>query len=187
MRVSAAEQIAEQLKNFGIQIVVEKVSVNDYTSRINQKNYDLYLGEARLSLNMDLSELINFIAPRGYNSGNTSGTSSSSSSSSSTSSGGASSSNTSSGSTSETASTVTSSGDSSKPADSSQPDVTTAEAINKFYSGEYTIGDLATVFNSELPVIPICHRTGLAVYSSAIKANLVPSVSDLFFGFENIQ
>lgn len=187
VRVSAAEQIAEQLKNFGIQIVVEKVSVNDYTSRINQKNYDLYLGEARLSLNMDLSELINFIAPRGYNSGNTSGTSSSSSSSPSTSSGGASSSNTSSGSTSKTASAVTSSGDSSQPADSSQPDVTTAEAINKFYSGEYTIGDLATVFNSELPVIPICHRTGLAVYSSAIKANLVPSVSDLFFGFENIQ
>ncbi len=64
--------------------------------------------------------------------------------------------------------------------------ITTKSAVSKFYSGEITIGDLITVFTSELPVIPVVFRTGLAVYTNNIKNNLTPSYSDLFYGFEKI-
>ena len=154
IRTQAAEKIAEQLNSFGFTVQVEKVSRSVYDSRIKSKNYDLYLGEMRLSNNMDLTELISFISSTGY--------------------------------TANKSIVETSSTTSSTPQEVRQ-EITTANAVNKFYNGEYTLGDVLSVFNSELPIIPIVHRTGLCIYSNNIKYNFIPSNSDLFFGIENIK
>jgi len=60
-------------------------------------------------------------------------------------------------------------------------------AVNGFYNGEYSLGDMINVFSSELPVIPICHRKGLCMYNDDIKNPFYPSVSDLFYKLENVN
>ena len=151
VRVAAATQIAKQLNDFGFNVQVEKVSRKTYDARIAAKNFDLYLGEMRISNNMDLSDLISTIETKGY----------------------VSSSEISLQNSSNTTSTVKT--------------VSTKTAVNKFYRGEYSLGDMLNVFSSELPIIPVCHRKGLCMYNDNIKNPFYPSVSDLFYKLENVS
>lgn len=144
VRVAAADMIAKQLNDFGFTVSVEKVSRATYDARIASKNFDLYLGEVRISNNMDLSEFVSLIETKGY-----------------------------------IPSTTT--------ADGNEKLVPIKTAVNGFYTGEYSLGDMINVFSSELPVIPICHRKGLCMYNDDIKNPFYPSVSDLFYKLENVN
>lgn len=57
-REAAAGIIAGAFEAEGIQLVVESVPFAEYTQRIAEGNYDLYLGELRIPPNLDLSTLI---------------------------------------------------------------------------------------------------------------------------------
>lgn len=151
VRVAAAELIAKQLNDFGFTVSVEKVSRTTYDARISAKNFDMYIGEIRLSNNMDLSELVSLIETKGYMP--------------------------------ETEVSVNNSSGSNETVKT----VSTKLAVNEFYSGEYSLGDMINVFNSELPIIPICHRKGIAMYNENIKDPFAPSVSDLFYRIENVN
>lgn len=54
-KVSAAENIASALGSMGITVVVEKVSFEYLMQRLERGEYELYIGETKLSKNMNLS------------------------------------------------------------------------------------------------------------------------------------
>lgn len=53
-RTAAARSIAEQLSAVGFAVEVEELAFDEYTRRIKQGDYDLYLGEIRLTEDMSL-------------------------------------------------------------------------------------------------------------------------------------
>ncbi len=54
-RVAAAYSIADSLNECGFNIKVQALDLADYKERISSGNYDMYLGEVKLDLSMDLS------------------------------------------------------------------------------------------------------------------------------------
>ena len=65
--------------------------------------------------------------------------------------------------------------------------LTTAEAYQGFYNGQYTLQDLIVAFTAELPVIPVCFQNGLVIYSDRFGSGITPSRSDLFHGIALIK
>ncbi|MCI8496821.1 MAG: hypothetical protein HFE85_01055 [Clostridiales bacterium] len=57
-RVQTAQSIATQLSACGIRITVISLPFDEYSSRIERGNYDLYLGEMKLLSNMSLTPLL---------------------------------------------------------------------------------------------------------------------------------
>lgn len=57
-RTAAAEMIASQLKEYGIKLTVIKVGFEDYKARLESGNFQLYLGEVKITENMDISPLV---------------------------------------------------------------------------------------------------------------------------------
>lgn len=61
-KVAAANEIASDLKFIGLNITVKKMKWNDYISALQNGNYDLYIGEIKLTGNMSLKP---FFSPSG--------------------------------------------------------------------------------------------------------------------------
>ena len=177
-RGAAAELVRAQLKDAGIRVTVESLSWSAYKSALKNGYFDLYLGEVRIGNNMDIGELVKKDGSAAY--GITYGASSRSASASASdgTSSAASSTNTASG-------TGKTSSAGSASSSSSEPDYagSTASAVSKFYRGKATAGEVASAFATELPIIPICYRTGIVSYSAALN-NIEPSYSDPYFGLE---
>lgn len=57
-RKQAAQMIAEQLSPFNVTVNVVPLKWEDYQKAVKDGNYDLYIGEIRLPVNMDISSLI---------------------------------------------------------------------------------------------------------------------------------
>lgn len=57
-RVTLAQQIAAQLSSFGIKITVVEKNYENYISALESGNFQLFIGEARLTDNMDITPLI---------------------------------------------------------------------------------------------------------------------------------
>ena len=55
LRLRAARDIADMLTECGLETVTEEVETNKYLSYVRVGKYDLYLGQTRLSTNMDLT------------------------------------------------------------------------------------------------------------------------------------
>ena len=58
LRVKLANQVASSLIAAGINVNVVKYSFNEYISALKAKNYDLYIGEVRLTADMRLSAIL---------------------------------------------------------------------------------------------------------------------------------
>lgn len=56
-KVGTAKKIAEQLNKFGVGAEVEAVPYEQYISRINSKDFDVFIGEIELGANLDISPL----------------------------------------------------------------------------------------------------------------------------------
>ncbi len=61
-RIRVARKIAEMLSVGGFKVTVNALSGTSYTNALNKGNFDLHLGQTKLSANMDLSV---FFAPKG--------------------------------------------------------------------------------------------------------------------------
>lgn len=57
-KVAAAQRITYQLEAAGISVTLSKLPFDDYTTALNQGNFDLYLGEVVLTADFDLSALL---------------------------------------------------------------------------------------------------------------------------------
>lgn len=181
-RLSAAEQIKKNLEAMGIKVNLTAVNEAGFNSKLSSGSYDMYLGEIRFENNMDLGGLVNL------NSASALSTAPSTTSLTSFATGSA---NVSSKPiTSSNTSTVT--GSSNTTSDNATVDtptitLTSKEAYNGYYSGIYTIQDVITAFTAELPVIPVCFRSGLVIYSEKLGSGTTPTISDLFHGIDKLK
>lgn len=55
VKVACAKLIAANLKNLGLKVTLSALEFNDYRQALADGNYDLYIGEVKLSPNMDFS------------------------------------------------------------------------------------------------------------------------------------
>lgn len=178
-RVSAANIISKALTDIGIKLKINTVSDAQYYAMLRSGNYDLYLGEIRYEDNMDISGLIDLnsaskLLPNANSSNNTENTSSKTSSKSSVSNSSKSPNN----------STLSSAEEIIIPGEIT---LTTVDAYKGFYNGDYTLQDLITAFNAELPVIPICFKNGMVIYSDRFGNGITPSRTELFHGIQYLK
>ncbi len=139
-RVAAAELIAEQLKSFGIKLNVVPVSFAEYQRRLLSGEFQLYLGEVKLTENMDISSLVIPGASAAYGVQST---------------------------------TVPVEEGMTAPA-------TAADIVTAFYKGEAEITDVVAALQTEMPIIPVCYRTGVLFCKDGVKNVKGASQSDIF-------
>ena len=71
-----------------------------------------------------------------------------------------------------------------------QPPVqnTSAKAvIEKFYTGETSVTDIAMVLQTDMPVIPVCYRTGILFCNDSIENVNNSSKSDIYFSIKSYK
>lgn len=178
-RLSAARLIKDNLESAGIKINLVSVNNSKFLSELSAKKYDLYLGEIRFHNNLDLGSLVSLNSAEEFLKAtqNTSSYASSKTVSSKTVS------SKSSSSSSEVASGTSGTTDD----ENSTQNVKTKDIYDGFYNGVYTTEDVISAFNAELPVIPICFRNGLVIYSNRLGTGITPVISDLFYNIEKIK
>lgn len=177
-RLNAAKLICEQLDTAGFRVELVALEWETYVTALNSGNFDLYIAETRLPDNMNISQLVKsdgslafgipeIVVPD----------------------------------ISATPDTDTDKDGSNKTdgAAGETPDGNTSEtesntetyllnsALDGFYSGELSIVDVIQAFNAEMPIIPICHRCGITVCSSALYSEKMSSPTDAFFGITDIN
>lgn len=61
----------------------------------------------------------------------------------------------------------------------------TADIINGFYGGTNTINDVAMILQTEMPIIPVCYRTGALFRNKGIGNAKGSSHDDVFYSIES--
>ena len=162
-RVAAARLAAQQLAACGFKINVIEKSYSDYTAALSSGNFQLYFGEVALTPNMDLSSLVTEGGSAAYG---------------------------------VKKPQVSDSQASSDPENVSEAEsavptefasATAAELIDGLYSGKNTVADIASVLQTEMPIIPVCYRTGVLFYNENIENVNNSSASDIYFSIESYK
>lgn len=65
-KLSVAESLAQGLERFGIAVTLKNLSWEEYTAALEKGEFDLYLGETRLTADFDLSPLISSAGALNY-------------------------------------------------------------------------------------------------------------------------
>lgn len=164
MRVSAADLIASQLKESGIHITVVKVSYKEYLKRLKKGEFDLYLGEINITENMDLSQLVMSDGTAAYGIKLIEKNETDQED--------------------QTQETVSEETEQEKPTEEL---LTCANIIKGFYKGKNSIGDVAVTLQSDMPVIPVCYRTGVLFTNENIESIDATSESDIYFSIESYK
>ncbi len=164
-RLATGRLLVQQLAAVGIQAELVAVDYATYLSRLQSGSFDLFLAEVKLTCNMDLTELVTPGGSAAYGIVKTeipvaTPTDSTDSASS------------------DTSSNIT-------EAVPSGINLTSADAVKGYYDGSYTLGDVATAFLSEMPLIPIMYRSGIAMFTPEIESAPEVSISDLFIDINN--
>lgn len=163
-RMNTANMVASQLKQAGIDVTVNALPYANYVAALQNGQFDLYIAEVRIMGNMDIRELVTHGGSCAYGIA-----------------------------PSAAAAAETAEKDSNDANISSEPqdadpentvNITTAQAAANYKNGSMSLQDLITVFNTEIPVIPICYRTGILLYNDSYVTNPTPSISDPYYNFE---
>ncbi len=162
-RVATGQLIVRQLAAVGIEVSLKAVPYDQYLSLLNSRSFDMYLAETKLLNNMDLSQLV---IPGGSLAFGISAAA-----------------------ITDTTSSATSSTNDEAPDAEPQPagdiNLTAATAVTGFYEGKYTLSDVANAFLSEMPIIPVCYRSGVAMYSPRLTTEPISTANDLFYNINN--
>jgi hypothetical protein len=76
--------------------------------------------------------------------------------------------------------------DASFETDEDSVDVYTAlRAAYRYHNGEGGFAEMLSCLNEQLPVIPLCHRKGMLIYSDFISGEPTPILGDPFHGIES--
>lgn len=68
-----------------------------------------------------------------------------------------------------------------------QENVSCKTVLEKFYGGETAITDVAAVLQTDMPVIPVCYRTGILFCNENIENIKNSSGSDIYFSIESYK
>lgn len=167
LRVTAARIIANRLSEYGISVNVAEKSFADYTAALSSGNFQLYLAEVAITPNMDISSLITeggsaaygIKKPEKKEDGKKADEK-----------------------TEQTGSTESTASEAEQTEEQS---LTAAELVSGFYAGTNTLADLSSVLQTEMPVIPLCYRTGVLFYNDKIENVNNSSCSDIYFSIDS--
>ena len=167
LRVSAARIIAKRLSEYGISVNVAEKSFADYTAALSSGNFQLYLAEVAITPNMDISSLVTeggsaaygIKKPEKKEDGKKADEK-----------------------TEQTGSAESTASDTEQAEEQS---LTAAELVSGFYAGTNTLADLSSVLQTEMPVIPLCYRTGVLFYNDKIENVNNSSCSDIYFSIDS--
>ncbi len=156
-RESVATQIATQLGLVGYKVTVKALSFAEYLSAIQYGHYDLYIGEMAIPDNLDLYPVLTAGGRLTFDV-----------------------------SESPSASEELPEGADMGSVDHSVLDTFVAvKAAYRYHTGKGSLSEMLSCINQELPIIPLCHRTGMLIYSNAVSGNPTPHPGDPFFGIEH--
>lgn len=160
-RVAAAELIASSLKSAGIGATVKKVSFSAYSSALQKGEFEFYIGEVCLTPNMDISQLVYpdgsvaFGIPKAKGpDGN------------------------------DTSSAPETEKEEDRNETQSDVSLSVWQILDRYYSGDATVADIVNIFESELPLIPICYRNASLFYNENFAQEPHGSVNDIYLGIE---
>lgn len=176
-RIKCAEAVKAQLEAVGIKIELSVLDWDKYIEALTYGNFDLYLAEVKLNNNMDVSELITSNGKLSYGIPDFNPAPQ------------ASKPNTALKQDKEDKENTTDqAAEDGKENDSEEVELPastvplTDSAVSGFNEGKLSLVDIINAFNAEIPVIPICHRSGLTVFNPALNITAMSSVSDIYFG-----
>ena len=152
-RVAAAKLISAQLKEYGIGITVVKASYKDYKKRLKSGDFDLYLGEVKITENMDFSSLVLSGGSAAYG----------------------------------IKSSKDEKEDDQEEKSKEKETFDCAKVIKDFYKGKNSISDVAVTLQSDMPIIPVCYRTGVLFCNENIENVNMSSMSDIYFSIESYK
>lgn len=161
IKVLAANTIAAQLKNMGIEITVVEKNYAQYIEALKSGQFQLYLGEIKFTDNMDISQLVVKDGTAAYGLPKVVKNE-------------------------ETSSNTSSDASSDKKEKEAEIKKTASHTVlEEFYKGNTTIKDVASVLQTEMPVIPVCYRTGVLFYNDKIENVDNSSLSDIYFSIDS--
>ena len=170
LKVAAAQMIASQLFEYGIKITVIEKSYEKYIQSLKNNDFQLFLGEIKLTDNMDFSCLVEEggTAAFGLKKEKEKEEKSKEESDSSE----------------ETVSSETEN-ETDEEVTEQNKSSSVSDVVKGFYEGKNSITDVATVLQTEMPFIPICYRTGVLFYNDNIENVKNSSESDIYFSIES--
>lgn len=156
IKVQAAQIIAQQLSQYGITVTVVEKKYKDYIDALKDGDFQLFLGEIKLSDNMDISSMVLPKGSAAY------------------------------GLKKVKKEDKAKDGEEEKKKEkkTEYEKNSCAEVVNGFYKGKNTITDIATVLQTEMPFIPVCYRTGALFCNDSIENIDISSASDIYFSIE---
>lgn len=152
IRAAAAQLIADQLYQFGIKVTVIEKSYDAYLEALRNGDFQLFLGEVKLTDNMDISSVVAEGGLAAYGLPEAKENSE------------------------------------EENAEEVAEETISADAsavVNGFYEGINTISDVASVLQTEMPLIPVCYRTGVLFCNDNIGNINGASASDIYFSIES--
>ena len=166
IRVLVANTIAKQLKDLGIGVTVVEKKYKQYKAALKKGNFQLYLGEVKFTDNMDLSSIIMQDGTAAYGLPKKAVKKDEKE---------------------ETSSVNESLGEVSSSENKDKKSVKTLsqEIIEEYRKGKATIKDVASVLQTEMPVVPVCYRTGVLFYNDNIENVNNSSLSDIYFSIDS--
>ncbi len=160
-RCELADAIKTQLRAVGIKVTIEKVNFKTYTERLKNNNFDLYIAEVNILDNMDMSQILCAGGSAAYGIV---------------------------GKDDDKDLEKPDDKDTDKNEDNKPADEPTLEKIvDNFYKGSATISDIAATAISEMPIIPICYRTGVLLSDDNIKGCEKAYYGNIFYCVNKIQ
>ena len=156
IKAAAAAMIAEQLSLCGIKVTVVEKRYAQYIECLKKGDFQLYLGEIKLTENMDITQMVSQKGTAAFGIKKQ---------------------------VSDKTDKDKSNTETEKQ--NTQTAATVEEVLNSFYSGANTIADIASVLQSEMPFIPVCYRTGILFSNDNIENVNNSSASDVYFSIES--
>ena len=184
-RTAAANLIKSELQAAGIYLQIDNFSWKDYIYSLKNRHFDLYLAEVAIGNNMDISELVIKGGDAAFGVYYEKKKETETPDSSKTSSPSELSEDSENSPMDSIESQIT---ESKEPTEEEKNDFagSTAAVVKDFYRGKANLQQVVTAFSNELPLIPLCYRTGVVSYSTDISG-VSPSYGDVFGGIENVK
>ena len=158
----AAKLIVSQLREVGIRITVRALPYQQYVDALSSGSFQLYLAEVKINNNFDISQLI---LPGGSCAYGIPGTASD---------------------VTDTDETGDENGDENSDENGEviySNDL--SELVRRYRNGTVTLSEVVSAVGAQLPVIPLCYRSGVLFYSNDIGEIKAASADDLFMSLEN--
>lgn len=156
----AAKLIVSQLREVGIRVTVRAVAYEEYLKALSNGSFQLYLAEVKINNNFDLSELILPGGSCAFGIPNTAKPDDSSE-------------DTEEGNTADTAENTQVYGN----------DLT--DLIKHYREGKVSLSEVVSAVGAQMPVIPLCYRSGILFYSNTVGEITNASADDLFMSLSN--